>query len=112
MEMEQMMVHLLAEIKTNQKYLEEEIKAGQALLKEKLLAKIETNQEGTEAYQEKAVDKLYAHHERKMVRMDSQPVKMEVVVDVFKRRLKKIHRGFGGQLRKFGGCNRESGSPL
>jgi hypothetical protein len=50
--MEQMMAHL-SEIKTNQEHLEDKNKAGQELMIEELLAKMETNQEGIEANQEK-----------------------------------------------------------
>jgi hypothetical protein len=45
---EQMMSRLLAEMKTNQAKMDtslKEMRAGQELLKEKMLAKVETNQE-------------------------------------------------------------------
>jgi hypothetical protein len=69
MEIEQMMAHLLAEIRTNR----EETRAGQEFLKEEILTEKETNQE-------KMMSKLNASHEVMMARMDSQLEKMNNTV--------------------------------
>jgi hypothetical protein len=72
-----MMACLLSEIRTNR----EEMRAGQEHLKEKMLAKMEMNQERMEATQGKMFAKIDAHHERMMARMDYQLKKMEACLE-------------------------------
>jgi hypothetical protein len=55
-----------------------EIRTGQKHLKEEMLAKKKANQERMEADYGNMMAKLDAHHERMMARMDSQLQKTEV----------------------------------
>jgi hypothetical protein len=83
MEIEQMLARLLAERKTNQEHLKEEIRVGQEHLKEEMRA-------GQKLLTEKMMAKLHAHHERMMARMDSHLDKIKATVDVFEESLNKM----------------------
>jgi hypothetical protein len=70
---EEMMARLEAMLQNNQENIAanlKEIRVSQALLKEEMLAKMETNQERMDARSD-------SHHERMMARMNSQLEKME-----------------------------------
>jgi hypothetical protein len=73
----------LKEMNAGQEHLKEEMRTSQELLKEEMLAKMETNQERMDA-------KIDAHHKRMMARMYSQLENLEVALDIFEERLKKM----------------------